>query len=182
MCDRIADTSLRLVRLGSTAWPYIQRAMVRFSNGVIRRLPHADWRARGRWLECSNLPCLALGDQVLGRDLELLRQCHGFGAPVRQRQIVDLRPDRIGMAFDRKYLSRIAAFGPPGSPARSQPIGPQGNAPSAAGQRSPGAAGATARWKPVSSGAAPEPPAGGRRAAASVAVGNGGCPRLSGGR
>jgi len=51
-----------------------------------------------------------LRGQVFRRDLELLRQQlgGGFGAPIGQRQIVDVRSHRIGVALDQEYLARIA--------------------------------------------------------------------------
>src|SRR5258706_291904 len=53
---------------------------------------------------------LALRGEVFRRHLELLGQQlgRGFGAPIRQRQIVDIVAYRIGVALDQEHLARIA--------------------------------------------------------------------------
>src|ERR1700722_8050725 len=56
------------------------------------------------------LRTVALRGQVFRGHSELLCQQfgRGFGAPVRQREIVDRSADRIGMALDYEYHARIA--------------------------------------------------------------------------
>jgi hypothetical protein len=57
----------------------------------------------------QELLAIALRDKILARDAKLLRKQirHRSGAPVRQAQIVDVRPHRIGMPLNEKHLARV---------------------------------------------------------------------------
>ncbi len=66
-------------------------------------------RARPVDLLLQVLLAIALRGQVFRRHVELLRQQgrRRFGAAVRQRQIVDVVADRVGVALDQEHRARI---------------------------------------------------------------------------
>ncbi len=77
----------------------------------MRRTVDAAVRAlRTLRLHLQILLAIALRRQVLRRHLELLGENLGdrFRTPVRQRQVVDVGADRIGVAFDQEHLARVA--------------------------------------------------------------------------
>ena len=81
-----------------------------FSSGVMLRIvTRRLMRARSVGLLFQVLLAIALRGQVFRRHAELLRQqCgRGFGAAIRQRQIVDVGADRVGMALDQEYRARV---------------------------------------------------------------------------
>ena len=89
---------------GSEAWPPLSSGVMR--RTVTRRLIEA--RSVGLLLQI--LLAVALRRQVLRRHTELLGQQFGRGlrAAIRQRQIVDVVADRVGVAFDQEHLARVA--------------------------------------------------------------------------
>src|SRR5258708_136302 len=128
------ETSLRVRRSTKQKWPGLLPAISsreRFASARRR-----DARGRGRqrcraaveqrrdaadgdapvdtaWSAClllSILRTITLRGQVFRRDLELLRQQfgRGLGATRRQRQIVDVVAERIGVAVDQELLARVA--------------------------------------------------------------------------
>src|SRR5258705_8086220 len=68
--------------------------------------------ARSVGLLLEVLLAIALRCQVLRRHAELLRQQGrgGFGAAVRQRQIVDVIADRVGVALDQEHHARVGLY------------------------------------------------------------------------
>ena len=66
------------------------------------------------------LLAIALGRQVLGGDLEAFGEDgrNRLGSPVGEGQVVLVRADRIGVAFDQEDLVRVVETGPTGSPGR----------------------------------------------------------------
>ena len=80
------------------------------SSGVmLRMVTRRLIAARPVGLLLQVLLAVALRGQVFRRHVELLRQQRGrgFGAAIRQRQIVDVVADRVGVALDQEHLARI---------------------------------------------------------------------------
>ena len=90
-----------LVRAGEDYWFCACRMSVRRTNGGA---PIAPLRSIGGHLQ--ELLAIALGDEVFGRDLEVLRQRNRdrFGAPIREDQVVVVRADGVSMALDEVDL------------------------------------------------------------------------------
>ena len=76
------------------------------SSGVMRRTVTRRLARSGPRRHLQILLAIALRRQVLRRNLKLLGQDHRhrFGAPVRQRQVVVVGADRVGVAFDQEHL------------------------------------------------------------------------------
>src|SRR5262249_16294732 len=67
----------------------------------------ASFRRGGGYLQI--LLAVTLGRQVFRRHLELLREHGGdsLGAAVRERQVVDVGADRVGVTFDQEHGARV---------------------------------------------------------------------------
>src|SRR5690349_18426809 len=83
-------------------------------------LPRQEWRdtpyrdatvrSLGTWIrDFQIVGAIALGREVLRWHPELLTKHQGdrFRATIRKRQIVDVRTDRIGVAFDQKHFAWV---------------------------------------------------------------------------
>src|SRR5436190_5489254 len=91
---------------------HVLRLLIEERRDASHRNPTVDG-ARPAGLLLQVLLAITLGDEVLGWRAELFGEGHRdrFSTAVRERKIVFIRADRVGVAFDQEYLTRIARNG-----------------------------------------------------------------------